>query len=279
MGMQRTDGMQRMDFETLVQTRKSVRGFTKEPVARTVIEDIIEVAKRAPSSMNTQPWHIHVLTGEPLEQLRRRNMEEMTAGAKPKRDIISHGEYQGVHRGRQVDIAKKLFAVMGIARDDKPMRQDWVLRGFRQFDAPVSLVLTYDKILDPGAVCHFDLGALCYGIVLAAWDRGLGSVINGQGIMRSDIVREVANIPEDEIIMTCVAMGYPDDSFPANAVRLGPRTEWRFRPLCGICRLRLRSRRLRACRRRSFRGCGSPASPPRRALSAPACPARDARCR
>ncbi|WP_235885088.1 hypothetical protein [Bradyrhizobium frederickii] len=45
---------------------------------------------------------------------------------------------------------------MGIARDDKPMRQDWMLRGFRQFDAPVSLVLTYDRVLDPGAVCHFD---------------------------------------------------------------------------------------------------------------------------
>src|SRR6478735_1275641 len=188
-------GMQRMDFETLVQTRKSVRGFKKQAVARTVIEDIIEVAKRAPSSMNTQPWHIHVLTGEPLEELRRRNMEEMVAGAKAKRDIISHGEYQGVHRGRQVDIAKK------------------------QFDAPVSLVLTYDKVLDPGAVCHFDLGALCYGIVLAAWDRGLGSVINGQGITRSDIVREVAAIPEDQVIMTCVAMGYPDDDFPANGVR------------------------------------------------------------
>jgi hypothetical protein len=60
---------------------------------------------------------------------------------------------------------------MGIARDDKPMRQNRVLRGFRQFDAPVSLVLTYDEILVPGAVCHFDLGALCY-------------VINGQGIVR-----------------------------------------------------------------------------------------------
>ena len=89
MGMQRTDGMQRMDFETLVQTRKSVRGFTKEPVSRAVIEDIIEVAKRAPSSMNTQPWHIHALTGEPLEEVRRRNMEEMIAGAKPKRDIYA----------------------------------------------------------------------------------------------------------------------------------------------------------------------------------------------
>ena len=31
--------------------------------------------------------------------------------------------------------------------------------------------------------------------------------------------REVAKIPEDHVIMTCVALGYPDDSFPANGVR------------------------------------------------------------
>lgn len=76
----------------------------------------------------------------------------MVGGAKVNRDIVSYGEYQGVHRTRQVDIGKKLFGAMGIARDDKPMRQDWVLRGFRQFDAPVLLVLTYDRVLDPGAV-------------------------------------------------------------------------------------------------------------------------------
>ena len=68
-----------MEFETLVQSRKSVRGFKKQQVARAVIEEIIEVAKRAPSSMNTQPWHVHVLTGAPLEEVRRRNMEEMGA--------------------------------------------------------------------------------------------------------------------------------------------------------------------------------------------------------
>ena len=71
-----------MDFEELVNTRKSVRGFKNQPVPRTVIAEIIEVAKRAPSSMNTQPWHVHVLTGEPLEELRRRNMEEMIGGAR-----------------------------------------------------------------------------------------------------------------------------------------------------------------------------------------------------
>jgi nitroreductase len=208
-----------MDFQVLVQSRRSVRGFRDEAVPKAVIREIIEDAKRAPSSMNSQPWHVHVLTGAPLEQVRRRNMEEMTAGKKPKRDIFTHGAYEGVHRERQVDIAKQLFAAMGISRDDKEMRHDWVLRGFRQFDAPVSLVLTYDRVLDPGATCHFDLGALCYGIVLAAWDRGIGAVVNGQGISRSDIVREVAQIPEEEAIMTCIAMGYPDEAFAANAVR------------------------------------------------------------
>jgi hypothetical protein len=76
-------------------------------------------------------------------------MEEMAAGKKPKRDIFTHGPYEGVRRTRQVDIAKQLFAAMGIARDDKAMRQDWVLCGFRQVDGPVSPVLTYDRVGPP----------------------------------------------------------------------------------------------------------------------------------
>ncbi len=208
-----------MEFEELVRTRRSIRGYKADPVPRDVIDEIISVAKGAPSSMNSQPWHVHVLTGAPLDEIRRRNMEEMEAGVKPKRDIFTHGPYEGEHRRRQVDIAKKLFAAMGIERHDAERRQDWVRRGFRQFDAPVSIILTYDRVLDPGATCHFDLGALSYGIVLAAWDRGIGAVVNGQGISRSDIVREVARIPDDEVIMTAIAMGYPNDDFAANAVR------------------------------------------------------------
>ena len=208
-----------MEFETLVETRRSVRGYKPDPVPQHVIEDIIRVARGAPSSMNTQPWHVHVLTGGPLDEVRARNMEGMAAGEQPKRDINTHGPYEGEHRERQVAIAKKLFGVMGIDRYDKEARQDWVLRGFRQFDAPVSLILTYDRVLDPGAVCHFDLGALSYGIVLAAWDRGLGTVVNGQGISRSDIVRDVCNIPEEEVIVTAIAMGYPNDEFAANHVK------------------------------------------------------------
>ena len=192
-----------MDYETLVNERRSIRGYKPDPVPKEVISEIIDIAKRAPSSMNTQPWHFHAITGEPLERIREGSTERMMAGARVDREIkmADHG-YQGVHRDRQVEIAVQLFEAMGIERNDKERRQDWVMRGFRQFDAPVSIVVTLDRALATDTIAHFDLGAATYGLVLAAWSKGLGSVINGQGIMQSSVVREHGNIPEDEVIMT-----------------------------------------------------------------------------
>lgn len=208
-----------MDFETLVATRRSTRGFTSEPVPLALMREILAIAKRAPSSMNTQPWNFHAVTGAPLERIRQGNTERMLAGASVDREIrmSSHG-YQGVHRDRQKEIAVQLFDAMGIAWEDKVRRQDWVMRGFRQFDAPVSVVVTIDRALADDTVAHFDCGAATYGLVLAATSKGLGCVINGQGIMQSSVVRAEANIPEDEVIMTCVAMGWPDADFVANHV-------------------------------------------------------------
>jgi len=207
------------DLETIVFERRSIRGYSPRPVPREVIEDVIRIAQRAPSSMNTQPWHFHVLTGEPLERVRRGNTEKMMSGSAVDREITLNHGYEGAHRDRQVEIAVQLFEAMGIARDDKARRQDWVMRGFRQFDAPVSVVITVDRELANDTIAHFDCGAVTYGLVLAAWSKGLGTVINGQGIMQSSVVRENANIPDDQVIMTCVAMGYPDEDFVANHVQ------------------------------------------------------------
>jgi len=210
-----------MDFETLATERRSIRGYKSDPVPKKIIREIIDIAKRAPSSMNTQPWFFHVVTGEPLERIRQGNTELMMAGAKAQREIPILDAYQGVHRQRQVEIGVQLFEAMGIAREDTEKRRDWAMRGFRQFDAPVSIVMTYDKSLEPAAICHFDLGAVTYGLVLAAWTRGLGTVINGQGIMQSPVVRKHAKIPDEQAIMICIAMGYPEDDFAANRVKSG----------------------------------------------------------
>lgn len=207
-----------MEYEEVVQGRRSIRGYKSDPVPQPVIEEVIALATRVPSSMNTQPWHFYVVTGEPLEKIRQGNTERMLAGVAPSRETRSHGAYEGDHRKRQIEIAIQLFQAMGIERDDAEGRQDWVLRGFRQFDAPLCVVVTYDRELQGGDIAQFDCGAAVAGLVQAAWSKGLGAVVNSQGIMQSPVVREHAGIADDEVIMICVAMGYPDESFPANQV-------------------------------------------------------------
>lgn len=207
-----------MDYEKIAAERRSIRGYRRDPVSKEIIQEVIGIAGLAPSSMNTQPWHFHVISGEPLERIREGNTERMMSGAKPDREIQSHGGYQGVHRDRQKEVALQLFDAMGIEWGDRERRQDWAMRGFRQFDAPVSIVGTIDRGLIDSTVAYFDLGQAVYGMVLAAWDRGLGTVINGQGISQSSVVREHANIPEDQIIVITVAMGWPSDDFAANDV-------------------------------------------------------------
>ena len=205
-------------FDDVVLGRRSIRGYLDKPVPRELIEDVLALAMRAPSSMNTQPWNFHVITGEPLARIRQGNTERTLAGEPDSREFRKGVPFAGVHRDRQVGVAKQLFGAMGIARDDAPARQDWVLRGFRQFDAPVCVIVTYDKELNGSDDTPFDCGAVTTALVNAAWSRGLGCVINSQGIMQSPVVREHAGIPDDQVIMKAVALGWPDDSFPANAV-------------------------------------------------------------
>ena len=105
---------------------------------------------------------------------------------------------------------------MNIEREDKAARQDWVLRGFRQFDAPVSIVVTYDRSIHGGDIAPFDCGGVTNALVNAAWSKGLGCVINSQGT-QSPVVREHAGIPDDQVIMIG-GHGLPRRNFSANAV-------------------------------------------------------------
>ena len=159
-----------------------------------------------------------MLTGEPLDRIRQGNTERNLAGIPHSREFRTGSAFDGAHRDRQVFVAKQLFRAMGIERDDKAGRQDWVLRGFRQFDAPVCVIITYDKVLAGSDDTPFDCGAVTTALVNAAWSRGLGCVVNSQGIMQSPVVREHAGIADDQVIMKAVAMGWPDESFPANTV-------------------------------------------------------------
>ena len=207
-----------MNYDDVVLGRRSIRGYQDKAVPQKLIEEILALAMRSPSSMNTQPWNFTVVSGDVLDKIRAGNTERNLAGVPHSREFRIGKAFEGQHRDRQVGVAKQLFAAMGIAREDKEARQDWVLRGFRQFDAPVCVIITYDRELADSDDTAFDCGAVTTALVNAAWSRGLGAVINSQGIMQSPVVREHAGIADDQVIMKAVALGWPDDSFPANAV-------------------------------------------------------------
>ena len=207
-----------MQYDAVVLGRRSIRGYKPDPVPQSLIKEVLALAMRSPSSMNNQPWNFTVVTGDALDRIRQGNTERNLAGVPHSREFRIGSPFAGQHRDRQVAVAKQLFAAMDIAREDTEKRQDWVLRGFRQFDAPVCIIITYDAVLADSDDTAFDCGAVTTALVNAAWSRGLGAVINSQGIMQSPVVREHARIPDDQIIMKAVALGWPDDSFPANGV-------------------------------------------------------------
>ncbi|MAF53101.1 MAG: nitroreductase [Chloroflexi bacterium] len=206
-----------MDVIEAIQTRKSIRGFKPDPVPKDVLKEIISIASRAPSALNSQPWECTVVAGEVLEKIRRGNIEEFTSGVGPHPEIVWHDRLVGDYRKRQVSLGIQLFQLMGIAREDREKKIEWTKLGFRFFDAPAAIILYIDESMRD--VSQFDIGTLTQTIALAAVNYGLGTCIQGQGLMYPEVIRKYTGIPETKRLSINLAIGYPDWDFPANKVQ------------------------------------------------------------
>lgn len=205
-----------MDITEAITSRKSIRGYTPDPVPKEIVKEILEIATRAPSGMNTQPWEITVVAGEILEKIKQAILNKFNSGEAPPRPKVTRGPYTGLYRERQVAIGVQLYQLMNIAREDTEKRAEWMKRGFRFFDAPAVIIISADESLGPAA--QFDIGAISQTIALTALNYGLGTCIQGQTLMYPDVIREFTGIPESKDIIISIAIGYPDWDFPANKV-------------------------------------------------------------
>ena len=207
-----------MELTQAITSRMSIRKFKPDPVSREHIARILELACRAPSAMNTQPWEFVVLTGEVLDRVKEENVRLLREKADSKPDHAAAGwPKDSVFRKRQIDLAKELFRLMGIGREDTDKRQAWTERGFRFFDAPAAIIICVDTML-PEEGPLLDIGAVMQNFCLAAMDFGLGTCIEDQGVMYPDMLREQTGIGTDKRIVISIAVGYPDWDFPANAL-------------------------------------------------------------
>jgi nitroreductase len=207
-----------MDIDEAVRMRKSIRGYKPDPVPKEVLEQLLELAGRAPSAMNTQPWEFTVLTGEALQSVKRGNVDLLNSGVPPGPEhVVISWPRDSIYRQRQVDLAKQLFRLMDIPREDRDKRAKWIERGFRYFDAPTAIVISTDRCLSESGPL-LDIGALMQTICLAAMHFGLGTCIEDQGVAYPDVLRKYAGISESKRIVMAIAIGYPDWDFPANKV-------------------------------------------------------------
>lgn len=208
-----------MDLIEAIQNRRSIRAFTDKPVPKETMMEILNIACRAPSAMNTQPWEFIVITGEKLNKLRTAIVDKLKAGAPIVPDHLVVGwPDKGVYKDRQITLAKQLFKAMEIPREDKGKRAWWLERGFRFFDAPAAIIIATDKVLGEAGPL-LDLGAIMQNICLAALHFGLGSCIEDQGVLYPEVVRELTGMPSTKRLMIAIALGYTDPDFPANQVR------------------------------------------------------------
>src|SRR2546430_10653310 len=112
-----------MQFDDVILGRRSIRGYKPDPVPKALIKEIIGLAMRAPSSMNTQPWNFYIITGEPLDRIRAGNTERNMAGVPQSREFrIGEAPFAGQQRERQIGVAKQLFNAMGIVRGETERR-------------------------------------------------------------------------------------------------------------------------------------------------------------
>lgn len=220
-----------MDLVEAIKSRKSIRGYKPNPVPKEVLKEILEIASRAPSSVNTQPWEFTVIAGEVLEKIKQTNVEKFNSGESPQQNVRGYA-YTGQYRDRQVAIAVQLFQLMNIAREDRDKRTEWLRRGFRFFDAPAAIIISIDESLSETA--QFDIGAISQTIALAALNHELGTCIQGAGIMYPEIIRKLTGIPESKRICICLTIGYPDWDFPANKVHSDREPIENITTWCGI---------------------------------------------
>ena len=201
-------------FDGIVRERRSIRAFTSEEVSRETIEDVFGAALRAPSNCNTQPWFVHVVTGEKLERLREMLPQAFMAGDVAP-DFPYDGVYEGVYKDRQYGAARALYDALGIPREEKAKRQEWFLGNFRFFDAPAVAFFMLPDGFGLREAC--DLGMFAQSVMLGLTARGMGSCPQTALGFMAKQVREVLEIPEDHKLMFGLSFGVPVDT-PINDV-------------------------------------------------------------
>lgn len=206
-----------MHVDEAITSRKSVRRFLPTPVPRETVAHILEVAARAPSGHNVQPWKVYALAGAPLDALRKDILQAARTDAQQHQPEYEYypTEWHEPYLSRRRATGFGLYAAIGIARDDAARREAQMMRNYEFFDAPVGLLVTIDRRLQTGS--FMDLGMFIENILIAARGQGLHTCAQAAFAWYHRIVRAHLPLSENELLTCGISLGHEDPDAPENA--------------------------------------------------------------
>lgn len=200
--------------DAAISSRRSIRAFLPTPVAREDIETILEVAARAPSGTNTQPWKVYVLTGAAKQNLSdevlRAHNDPETSRQHTEEYHYYPSEWVSPYIDRRRKVGWDLYSLLGLTRDNKAGMHAQHGRNYTFFDAPVGLIFTIDRIMQKGS--WLDYGMFLQNVMVAAQARGLGTCPQAAFTQYHRIIAEVLHLPANEMVVCGMSLGFPDMS-------------------------------------------------------------------
>ena len=208
-----------MTVTEAVKTRISTRAFLDTPVSEADIREILDIARWSPSGGNLQPWRVHVVTGagrDRLVETVRKAIAENPFGDEAELAIYPP-KLAEPWRTRRFEVGEAMYALLGIPREDKPARLQWLLNNYDFFGAPVGLFFSLGRQFDKGQWAH--LGMFMQTLALVAEEKGLATCMQEAWAARARTVSAFLGLGEEEQLYCGMALGYADRQAKVNTLR------------------------------------------------------------
>ena len=202
--------------DAVIASRKSVRAYKKDPVPAELLEHVLDMASRAPSATNMQPWRVYVLTGEALKRLTDAvcaAFDNEPEKHKPEYSYYADPPFEP-YLSRRRKVGEAMYSLIGIAREDKVKRHRQQRQNFEFFGAPAGFIFTIDRRLP--CVNFIDYGAFFENLMLSAKSHGLDTCLQAFWSDYHLIIREQLSIHPEEMVLAGMAIGYADPEAPVN---------------------------------------------------------------
>ncbi|WP_083313195.1 nitroreductase [Corynebacterium sp. HMSC076D02] len=206
------------NYSEFIRSRHSARAYLPEPVPAEVIKQVLIDAQSAPSNSNTQPWDVHVVSGEKLRELSDALISEFNENGINPDFTLDYGE--GVHPSRSIELAKKMYGILGIAREDKEGRTEFVRENLRFFGAPHAALL-YIPPMGDRIRAAFDQGTYAENFLLSLRAHGYYGTPLGMISLMAPTTREFLGIDEEQKMVVAIAFGKADEDSPVFNVEPG----------------------------------------------------------